>query len=50
VCRWWTAHLARPVALLGERQHRTFGREDVVRWLRNVPVSRLPWRELTIAA
>ena len=47
---WWTFELGRPVVLLGARRHRTFGRQDLVTFLRNVHPSRLPWRQLTIAA
>lgn len=39
-----------PVVLLGERHYRTFGREDLVRWLRAYHPSQLPWRRMTLAA
>lgn len=42
--------LGQPVVLLGARQHRTYGRADIVRFLRNVHPSRLPWKMLNIAA
>lgn len=45
-----SVHLGQPVVLLGERQHRLFGRQDIVRFLRNVHPSRLPWRTVTLAA
>jgi hypothetical protein len=45
---WWTAELGRPVALLGGQRHRSFGRRDIVDWLRNVHPSRLPWRQMTV--
>jgi hypothetical protein len=32
-------------ALLGERDHGTWGPADIVRWLENVSPDRLPWRE-----
>lgn len=32
-------------ALVGERQFGTHGPTDIVRWLRNVHVEQLPWRE-----
>jgi hypothetical protein len=35
-------------ALIGERQHRTYGPEDIVRWLRGVHPAQLPWREFTL--
>lgn len=42
--------LGQPVVLLGARQHRLYGRTDIVRFLRNVHPSQLPWRRLDIAA
>jgi hypothetical protein len=45
---WWTAQLGRPVALLGSQRHRSFGRRDIVNWLRNIHLSQLPWRQMTI--
>jgi hypothetical protein len=32
----------RPVVLLGEQRYRTYGRQDVVRWMANIHPSRLP--------
>lgn len=46
----WIAQLGVPVVLIGARQHRTYGRQDIVRWLGKVHVSRLPWRRMTLAA
>ena len=46
----WEAHLGVPAVLIGAQQHRTYGRQDIVRWLRNVHPSRLPWRRMTLAA
>lgn len=46
----WGAHLGVPVVLIGAQQHRSYGRPDIVRWLRNVHPSRLPWRRMTLAA
>ena len=34
-----------PVVLVGQRTARWFGRQDLVRFLSNVPVSALPWRK-----
>jgi hypothetical protein len=48
--RAWTIKLQRPVALLGARQHRTYGRQDIVNWLGSIDPARLPWRPMTIAA
>jgi hypothetical protein len=43
-------HLGQPVVLLGARQHRLYGRQDIVRFLQNVHPSQLPWRRVNIAA
>jgi hypothetical protein len=48
--RWWAAHLARPVALMGSQRHRSYGRRDIVGWLESVDPARLPWRQLNVAA
>lgn len=48
--RAWTFELVRPAVLLGERQHRLYGRDDIVRFLSNVHLSQLPWRQMTLAA
>jgi hypothetical protein len=44
----WTAELRRPIALMGDHRHRTYGRRDIVNWLTNVSPSQLPWRTLTL--
>ncbi len=36
-----------PTALLAE-DGRTWGPDDIVRWLQNVHVGRLPWRKFTV--
>jgi hypothetical protein len=36
-------------ALLRKRRHRTCGPRDIVRWLRNVSIEQLPWREYTVS-
>ena len=43
-------HFGQPTVLLGELRHRLFGRRDIVRFLENVHPSRLPWKEVTLAA
>lgn len=43
-------HLGQPVVLLGARQHRLYGRPDIVRFLSRVHPSRLPWRRIDLAA
>ena len=47
--RAWCRQLGMPVALLGARQHRTYGRADIVRWLSSISLSRLPWRRVTVS-
>ena len=47
---WWCDQLERPVVLLGARRHRLFGRHDIVNFLSHVEPSRLPWRQMTVAA
>ena len=37
----------RRTALLGENGQ-TWGPDDIVRWLENVPIEALPWREYTV--
>ena len=32
-------------ALVGERNYRTWGPDDIVRWLEGVTLDQLPWRE-----
>ncbi len=48
--RWWSLQLMRPVALIGAQRHRTYGRRDIVDFLSNVHPSRLPWRQMNVAA
>jgi hypothetical protein len=40
--------LGQPVVLLGAQRHETYGRQDIVRFLRNVHPSQLPWRRVTL--
>jgi hypothetical protein len=47
---FWRLQLSCRVALLGERQFRSYGPHDIVRWLENVHPSQLPWREMSVAA
>jgi hypothetical protein len=35
-------------ALMGERRHRTYGPDDIVRWLSSVYIEQLPWRDFSI--
>ena len=37
-------------AIVGGRQHQTYGPTDIVRWLEGVQIAQLPWREFTISA
>ena len=36
-------------ALVGERDHRTYGPRDIVAWLQNIDPARLPWREFSVS-
>ncbi|MEH3063663.1 MAG: hypothetical protein PGN33_13280 [Methylobacterium radiotolerans] len=47
--RAWTYELGVPVALMGARQHGTYGRHDIVDWLSGVNPGRLPWRRATLS-
>jgi hypothetical protein len=44
----WVTELGRPVALMGGRRHRSYGRRDIVDWLSTVHPSQLPWRQITL--
>lgn len=46
----WSRQLGCRVALLGARRGRTFGPNDIVRWLTSISVARLPWRQMTLTA
>jgi len=48
--RTWSYELGMPAVLIGARDHRLYGRPDIVRFLGNVHPSRLPWRRVTLAA
>lgn len=48
--RWWSIHLARPTVLMGAQRHRTYGRQDIVGFLSAIHPSRLPWRQVNVAA
>lgn len=50
VVRAWSLELGIPAVLIGARDHRLYGRRDIVRFLANVHPSRLPWRRMTLAA
>lgn len=45
----WSYELGMPAVLLGAHDHRLYGRTDIVRFLKNVHPSRLPWRKMTLA-
>lgn len=36
-------------ALMGEREHKTYGPRDIVNWLDGVAYERLPWREYSLS-
>ena len=48
--RWWSLHLECPAVLIGAQRHRTYGRRDIVAFLSRVHPSRLPWRQMNVAA
>jgi hypothetical protein len=39
-----------PAVLMGAHNHRTRGRQDLVRFLSHVHISALPWRKWSLAA
>ena len=39
----------RPVVLLGEHNHRWYGRRDIVNFMSHVPIDRIPWRRGTLS-
>lgn len=44
-----SVRLSQPVVLLGAQRHETYGRPDIVRFMRNVHPSQLPWRRMKLA-
>ncbi len=46
----WTRQLGCRVALLGAQQHRTYGPNDIVRWMQGVHPGQLPWQRVSLAA
>lgn len=47
---YWSNWVGCPTILLGANRHRLYGRNDLVRFMRNVSIDRIPWRRSTIAA
>jgi hypothetical protein len=47
--QWWTMKLGCPTVLIGAQRHRTYGRQDIVRFLRKVHPSQLPWRQMNVS-
>jgi hypothetical protein len=45
---WGSLFFHAPTVLVGERRHRTFGRDDVLSMLRDVDVTQIPWRTYTV--
>jgi hypothetical protein len=35
-------------ALVGETQHKTYGPDDLVRWMEGISIEQLPWQEFSI--
>jgi len=42
---YWSQWLGCPTILLGANRHKLYGRTDIVRFMRNVSINRIPWRE-----
>ena len=40
--------LRAPTVIMGDRSHRTYGRPDLVNFLRGVALSQIPWQRYTI--
>jgi hypothetical protein len=45
---YWSNQLGCPTILLGANRHKLYGRTDIVRFMKNVSLSRIPWREAHI--
>jgi hypothetical protein len=53
VVRAWSFEFGRPAVLMAQDSRGVptyFGRDDLVRFLRNIYVEQLPWREYTLRA
>jgi hypothetical protein len=46
----WTLEFGCPTILLGAQRHKLYGRPDVVRFMSNVSINRIPWRQTHLAA
>lgn len=46
----WTMEFGWPTILFGAIRHKLYGRPDLVRFMSNVSLSRIPWRQATMAA
>lgn len=46
----WSRELGCPTILLGANRHRLYGRPDIVRFMSNVSISRIPWKRAKLAA
>lgn len=45
---YWSSQLGCPTILLGANRHKLYGRSDIVRFMRNISISRIPWRKASI--
>lgn len=45
---YWSRWLGCPTILLGARRHKLYGRTDIVRFMSNVSLDRVPWREANV--
>ncbi|NKJ41355.1 hypothetical protein [Novosphingobium sp. SG720] len=47
---YWSRQFGCVTVLLGANRHRYYGRTDIVRFMSNVALDRIPWRTTQIAA
>lgn len=47
---YWSSWVGCPTILLGATRHRLYGRRDLVNFMANVSIDRIPWRRGNIAA
>ena len=47
---YWSRWLGCPTILLGANRHRLYGRNDLVKFMTNVSLDRIPWKTANIAA
>jgi len=47
---YWSQWLGCPTILMGAVRHRLYGRRDLVNFMSNVSIDRIPWQRASIAA